>query len=84
MNATTTASPIGKVLIAVAVLLAAGGSAYFVMNPGKSQPPAAKPAAGNAVDAKPAESKPAESKPEATEPLKDQPEPQGANQNPEK
>lgn len=68
MNQTPTASPLGKAMVALAVLVAIGGSVYFIMNPGKSQPPAAKPAAPQAAEPKPAGDKPALESPAESKP----------------
>lgn len=68
MNQQAPASPLGKALVALAVLGSIGGSAYFIMNPGKSQPPAAKPAASPAPDSKPAVDKPKSETPSELKP----------------
>lgn len=73
MNQTPTASPLGKAMVALAVLVAIGGSVYFIMNPGKSLPPAAKPAAPQAAEPKPAGDKPAGDKPAVESPAESKP-----------
>lgn len=91
MNPATSPSPIGKTLIILAVLLAAAGSVYFAMNPGKVPQPTAKPASATPGDSKPAEAKPSDAKPAEAKPDEpsnqhsdQQSEAPGANQSPAK